>query len=393
MTWIKGNLGDLTTILSGTTPKSEVKAFWNGAHTWITPTDLGKLKGFLIQNSERTITDEGVRSSNLSLIPIGSVVMSSRAPIGHLGIAGKEFYTNQGCKSFVCGPKIDGEFLYFTLLHRMKDIQELGSGATFVEVSKSALQDFEISYPDSIKEQRQIASQLKSQLAEVEKARKAVEEQIKEVHILLNQTLAVIFSELDFTPKHKIGDFAETTSGSTPSRSQKNYWEPPDIPWIKTGEVAFRPITKSEEYISNKALEECSLRLLPMNSVLVAMYGQGKTRGQSAILKIEGTINQACFAILPNETWEPEFLYLWLRYSYQKLRELSADRGGNQANLNGSLMNSFEVPAPPKSRQKEIVNKINISLEEITIIKERCEASLIEIGSLYYSLLSHAFKY
>ena len=149
------------------------------------------------------------------------------------------------------------------------------------------------------------------------------------------------------------GDYAQTTSGSTPARGKKDYWQPAEIPWVKTAEVTFRSITSAEESISKIALAECSLTLLPPNTVLVAMYGQGKTRGQSAILEISATINQACFAILPNETWVPEFLHLWLTANYQNLRGLSEGRGGNQANLNGALLNALKVPAPTKQPPAE----------------------------------------
>jgi len=391
MTWIKDKLGNITTIISGTTPKSEVKAYWNGAHVWITPSDLGKLKDIFIYSSDRLISDEGAKSCNLSLVPKGAVVMSSRAPIGHLGIAGGDLFTNQGCKSFLCKPPIDSEFLYFMLLHRMNDIQGIGSGATFLEVSKTAIANFEISFPDSIKKQKQIANRLKSQLSEVEKARKALEEQLKDIESLHFITLENIFDELINYKKHKLGDFAITTSGSTPSRSQKDYWEPAEIPWIKTAEVSFSNITVPEEYISKKALKECSLMLLPRDTVLVAMYGQGKTRGQSAILKIEATINQACFAILPNDTWEPEFLYYWFRKSYKFLRNLSADRGGNQSNLNGALMKSLSIPAPSKFKQREIIKRIESAIKEIDAIRNYCTEMLLDIKLLPDFLLNSAF--
>ncbi len=391
MTWIKDKLGNITSILSGTTPNSEEKTYWNGSHVWITPTDLGKLEDILIYSSERLISEEGVKSCNLSLVPRGAVVMSSRAPIGHLGIAGVDLFTNQGCKSFVCTSSIDNEFLYYLLKLRKKDIQGMGSGATFPEVSKGALENFEIVFPENIQDQKKITEQLKAQLAEVEKARKAIEIQLQDVEKLFLQTLEDIFSGLETYKKLKIGDYAPTTSGSTPSRGQKDYWEPAEIPWIKTGEVAFSHITKSEEFVSQKALKECSLQLLPTDTVLVAMYGQGKTRGQAAILKIEATINQACFAVLPNDTWEPEFLFYWFRSSYGFLRKLSADRGGNQSNLNGGIMKSLSVPAPSKPIQREIAQKINTRIVEINKTKTSCELNYNEIKVLPEILLKKAF--
>src|SRR5690606_34292514 len=141
--WTTASLGDVTQILSGTTPDSGNAAFWGGAHVWVTPTDLGKLKTMTIADSVRRISDEALRGGALPLIPKRSVVMSSRAPIGHLAIAGCDLYTNQGCKSFVSGEDLDPEFLFCNLYYRMREIQALGSGATFVEVSKSALESFQ----------------------------------------------------------------------------------------------------------------------------------------------------------------------------------------------------------------------------------------------------------
>ena len=179
-----------------------------------------------------------------------------------------------------------------------------------------------------------------------------------------------------------LGDYAQTTSGSTPARGKKDYWQPAEIPWVKTAEVTFRSITSAEESISKIALAECSLTLLPPNTVLVAMYGQGKTRGQSAILEISATINQACFAILPNETWVPEFLHLWLTANYQNLRGLSEGRGGNQANLNGALLNALKVPAPNKTIQRQIAARLKAQLAEVDKARQAAEAQLRDASLL-----------
>ena len=188
-----------------------------------------------------------------------------------------------------------------------------------------------------------------------------------------------------------LGDYAQTTSGSTPARGKKDYWQPAEIPWVKTAEVTFRSITSAEESISKIALAECSLTLLPPNTVLVAMYGQGKTRGQSAILEISATINQACFAILPNETWVPEFLHLWLTANYQNLSGLSEGRGGNQANLNGALLNALKVPAPNKTIQRQIAARLKAQLAEVDKARQAAEAQLRDAHTLYSAVLKEIF--
>ena len=265
------------------------------------------------------------------------------------------------------------------------------TGSRMPRADMDALLGFEVVIHDSDIEQRQIAARLKAQLAEVETARQAAQVQLNDSRLLRTRLLKELFAVLDAAPKKILGDYAETTSGSTPSRSNKQYWQPEEIAWVKTGEVAFAPITTTEEAISKTALAECSLSLLPPKTILVAMYGQGKTRGQSAILEIPAATNQACFAILPNDTWEPDFLYLWLKSSYQDLRNLSADRGGNQSNLNGALLKALKVPAPSKSEQQHIVARIQDAMTEIDAVENSSKVALEDINRLPSRILSQAF--
>ncbi len=121
------------------------------------------------------------------------------------------------------------------------------------------------------------------------------------------------------------------------------------------------------------------------------MYGQGKTRGQSAVLEVEATINQACFAILPNDTFESDYLQYWLRLSYDSLRTMSEARGGNQSNLNGALLNDFEVPLIPRDRQRVIANHIKTALNEVNGLRQAIENQSHEIEVLPARLLAQAF--
>jgi type I restriction enzyme, S subunit len=286
--------------------------------------------------------------------------------------------------------KIDTEFIYFWFLFRLVENDKHATGAIFRNLTTDQIKTFVVPiFPRN--KQRQIAARLKAQLAEVETARQAVQAQLSDTRLLRARMLKAFFAELDEVPKKKLGDYAETTSGSTPSRGNKQYWQPAEVAWVKTGEVAFAPIIATEEAISKTALAKCSLSLLPPKSILVAMYGQGKTRGQSAILEIPATTNQACFAILPNDTWEPDFLYLWLKSSYQDLRDLSEDRGGNQANLNGALLKALEVPAPSKTEQQHIVARIQAAMTEIDAMENSSKAALEDINWLPGRVLAEAF--
>jgi type I restriction enzyme S subunit len=207
MSKITALLGEVTEIISGTTPESAVAKYWNGEFVWVTPTDLGKNSDIYFSDSERKITEAGLKSCNLKKVSQGAIVMSSRAPIGHLAIAGCELYTNQGCKSFVpFNDVLDSEFLFYLLSYRMPDIQALGSGATFLEVSKASLENLEITFPKSLTAQKQIGTKLKAQLAEVETARKALEMQLQDIKNLVSQLKNQMFLKLEDAERVPFGD-------------------------------------------------------------------------------------------------------------------------------------------------------------------------------------------
>lgn len=292
------------------------------------------------------------------------------------------------------GHELDPDYLFCFVQSSafIKPLVDLTKGALYPAVTDKQVFAQEIPWIP-LDEQRQIAARLKAQLAEVETARKAAQAQADDIALLRTRVLSDALATLDGVPLKVLGDHAPTTSGTTPSRGNKAYWSPAEIPWVKTGEVVFAPITQTEEAVSRKALAECSLMLLPPKTVLVAMYGQGKTRGQSAILEVQATTNQACFAILPNDTWTPEFLFHWLMVNYQNLRSLSEGRGGNQANLNGAMLKALEVPAPSPNQQKEWVKRIQSVLTEVDAMQQANQSTLDELAALPQRLLAQAFDH
>ena len=393
LNWRRTPLGKVCKIVGGSTPNSGVERYWGGEIIWVTPTDLGRNEGIYVSSSERRITQEGYESCGSELVPAGSVVMSSRAPIGHVAIARVELCTNQGCKTFVPSDKVDSLFVYFALRHAMRGIRELGSGATFSEVSKSQLEAFEISLPD-VTEQKRIAAILNEQMAAVEKACAAAEAQHKCAQELTASILRSVFDSADAQgwPRKSIGEFAETTSGATPSRGNAAYFGGA-VPWIKTGELRDNLIESAQERVTELALAECSLPLLPEGTLLIAMYGQGQTRGRTGLLSIPATTNQACFAILPApSSFEPRFLQYWFRHSYQRLRRETEGRGGNQPNLNGILLRNLQAPLPPVSEQRQIADALDRELLAAEKISEAVEQNVSTVDALPAVLLRRAFS-
>lgn len=155
-----------------------------------------------------------------------------------------------------------------------------------------------------------------------------------------------------------IGEKARVRSGSTPSRSNDKFWIDGTVPWVKTSEVCFSKITETEEKITEEALKLTSLHLEPINSILVAMYGQGGTRGRCAILGIEATMNQACAAILGKQgEINQEYLFYYLSFQYNELRTIG--HGSNQTNLNGNLLRAFFIKLPSYKEQVIIAYSFN----------------------------------
>jgi type I restriction enzyme S subunit len=131
-------------VVGGATPKSGVRDFWDGDIAWVTPKDLADLDGKFIHDTPRKITQGGLNSCSAELLPPDSVLFSSHAPIGHVAINTRPMATNRGFKSFVPGEKLDPSFLYWWLKANRSQLEQLGNGATFEEVSKAVVERIEI---------------------------------------------------------------------------------------------------------------------------------------------------------------------------------------------------------------------------------------------------------
>lgn len=134
--WSESSIGELAQIVSGGTPKSSVSNYWDGGVAWCTPTDITRQKGRFLCTTERTISQEGLEHSAAQLLPVGSLLLCTRATIGEVKIATRPIATNQGFKSLVPRTRVSGEYLYYKILTLKDDLAAKGTGSTFLEVSK-----------------------------------------------------------------------------------------------------------------------------------------------------------------------------------------------------------------------------------------------------------------
>lgn len=155
--WEYKKLGDVCTVVGGCTPKTDNVEYWNGNLNWFTPAEISNSKYY--SSSERKITEKAVNDTGLTLMPPGTVLLTSRAPIGKVGILTDYSYCNQGFKNLICGNQIFNEYLYYTLIHFNNVIKDKGRGATFKEISKTITESIYIPVP-SMEVQEQIVAEL-----------------------------------------------------------------------------------------------------------------------------------------------------------------------------------------------------------------------------------------
>jgi type I restriction enzyme S subunit len=361
---------------------------------------LGVLDEPFITGSARTLTESGYASCGAQMLPVGAVVMSSRAPIGHLGIAAVPLCTNQGCKSFVPGPEVDSDFLYLSLRHVMPAIQRLGSGAVFAEVSKSKLEAFEIELPP-VDDQRRIAAAVRQQLARV---RTAAEAQAA-AHEAAGQLLPALLREAFPLPtpvsaqttlaKQPSGwawrlltSVARLESGHTPSRLRPEWWGG-DVPWLALpdiraldGKLAYG----TTEYTNPLGIAHSSARILPAHTVVmsrtasvgfVTMMGRPMATSQDFV-------NWVCGPDL-----DPFFLAYALRASRTYLRGLSS--GAVHKTIYMPTLHALQVCMPPLNEQRRIVAALDARIAEAERLRAALAARLAEIETLPASILRAAF--
>lgn len=143
--WVK--IKAVAEVVGGSTPKTDRAEYWDGGFNWVTPAEL-KEDDYIVTKTQRTLTEDGINSCSLRRLPIGTVLLSSRAPIGKVAIAGIEMYCNQGFKNLICSRELNPLYIYALLKYNSNYLNSLGRGATFKEISKSIVENIYIPVPE-----------------------------------------------------------------------------------------------------------------------------------------------------------------------------------------------------------------------------------------------------
>jgi type I restriction enzyme S subunit len=381
--WEIVNLGNvIMDIGDGGTPSTKIKEYFQGNIPWVNIEDIRKD----IHDTRRHLSESGLKHSSAKLWPEGTIIFSFGASIGKVGIARVKLCTKQGIAGIVPDPhRINNEFLYYVLLKQSKKIKKIGKGmgSTITEIRPSKLVKLVVFPLPSPLEQQNIAKILSTVDHAIEKVDEVIAktERLKKglMHELLTKGIGhkeFKETEIGKIPKTwqitTIGEKCEVGTGGTPSRKHHEYFNG-RIPWVKSTEVDYNIITKTEEHITELGLQNSNAKVYPAGTLIIAMYGQGVTRGKCAILGIDAAVNQACAAITPKEPdcLHIPYLYYWCQFKYEQIRSLA--QGANQSNLNLSLIRSIKIALPPVLEQQEIAETLYTIDEKLEIDKKEKE--------------------
>lgn len=386
--WSVKSLKNIVVIVNGSTPKSGVEEYWDGNINWITPTDLSQKSGVYLNDSQRKITNKGLDSCGTSLVPENTVILSTRAPIGSLAIAGTQSCTNQGCKSLVVRNKESSLFLYYYLSISTSSLNNLGRGSTFLELSTEDLASFKVPMPNvGI---GTVVSFLDHETAKIDNL---IEKQQQLIELLKEKRQAVIshavtkglnpdvpmkdsgIEWLGDVPAHwdicflkfKCYTITDGAHISPDTNEGKHYFV--SIKDIKKGIIDFNNslLTSSASY---KYLVETGCK--PFSGDI--LFSKDGTIGQTAIVsdEVDFVVASSLIIIRPdNEKVLPSFMDLLLQSSLVKEQVESFVKGAALRRLSIQNLEKVFGVFPTMSEQQKISDYINAQLNRLDVLESK----------------------
>jgi len=377
--WSTAAIGDVAEIVSGATPKTGDAAYWDGGVPWATPRDLSCLEGPTIALTERTLTSAGLASCAASLLPAGSVLLSSRAPIGHVAINTVPMATNQGFKSLVPHRGLlEAKYAYHWLRANTAYLESLGNGATFKELSKAALSRVSIPLPP-MEEQLRIAAILDQADALRAKRREA----LAAVKALTRSIFVSVFGHPLVNdrgwPERELQGLGRVVTGKTPPTAEQAMFGGP-IPFVTPGDLGSgRP--------PKRTLTEAGAthsRVVRRGATLVCCIGA--TIGKVGRAECASAFNQQINAVEWNEAVHDAYGYASLEFRRGVIA--AAGTSTTLPLLNKSGFQRLRIPVPPSELQLEYARQVRLAERVAT----DHSTQLDQFDVLFASLQDRAFK-
>jgi type I restriction enzyme S subunit len=395
---------DVATVVAGGTPTRGVAAYYGGSIPWIKTLDLNC--GTVV-TSEECITMEGLRSIRGGINPPGTVMVAmygGAGTIGKSGVLGVAAATNQAVASILPNPAaFDSEFLHYQLMHLRGEWMQFSQGnRKDPNINKSVVEDMLIWLPEDTDVQRSIATDLKAQLAEADRARQAASEQREGAEALLVALYRKAF--VDVVPVavpptfgdppidwqwHKLTDVARLESGHTPSRSRSDWWGG-DVSWISLTEIRAldgRWVESTRLRTNAAGIANSAARILPRGTVC---YSRTASVGFVAVMAKPMATSQDFANWVCGDALDPEFLMHALIRARKELRDLAT--GATHKTIYMPTLESFHVCAPDVDAQRRIVRDLKQRLTEASALRAALEAQQEELAMLPQRLLAQAFE-
>jgi type I restriction enzyme S subunit len=382
-TWQETTLGDIAEVVGGGTPSTTKSEYWDGDIVWLTPTEVTALDGKTISESKRMITDSGLRNSGARILPRGTVVLTSRASIGFVAIAGTELTTNQGFQSLVPSDAVDKHFLMYWIQLNRSEFESRSAGSTFKEISKTNVKSMQIALP-SIAEQKRIVDVVTS----IDHYINALEQQIVTVLLAKSSLLEdQLGQEFAGAKQVKLGDVLEISRGGSPRPIQSYLTDSNDgLNWIKIGDASnsTKYIYETKQKIKREGLAK-TRQVFPGDFLL----SNSMSFGRPYIMRTEGCIHDG-WLLLGNVSkhFDEDFLYNLLRSSLIQAKFSSQAAGSGVKNLNIDIVSDVEITLPSIPDQRKIAELLNSFDAQELALEDLLSKALAMRNALLGDLLS-----
>ena len=387
--WQTKRLGETCEVVNGGTPKTGVPEYWDGQHRWITPAEMGKRLSPYVSETERMISDLGLRNSSAQMLPPHSVILSSRAPIGHLVINTELMATNQGCKGLIPRNQLQHKFLYYYLISIVDLLNSLGTGATFKELSGGKLKEVQVPVPP-LAEQQRIVGLLDEAFDGLATAKANAEKNLQNARALFESHLQSVFTQRGpGWVEKKLEEIGKTQTGSTPKTSdQSNYGD--YISFVKPGDFnTDGTLDYDKDGLSKSGAE--GARIVPAGSVLMVCIGA--TIGKCGYCDQDVTTNQQVNALTPSDGSSNRFIYYQMLTETFQRKVIHASGQATLPIINKSKWSALSVWLPPKiAEQEKIAAKFDALVEETQRLARIYERKHTALEALKKSLLHQAFS-
>jgi type I restriction enzyme S subunit len=392
--WDDKRLADCCEIVNGGTPKSSVVAYWGGEHSWVTPAEMGGLASPYLGTTRRTLTDAGLKNSSARLLPPQSVILSSRAPIGHLVINTVPMATNQGCKGLVPKAGLEALFLYYCLLGMVPQLDAMGTGATFKELSAGKLKEVCIPVPP-LPEQRRIVAILDEAFEGIAAAKANAEKNLRNAKEVFEAWLRAVFYERrpewpDKLLKEVCGFENGDRGKNYPNRSE---YVDAGIPWINTGHIQPDGTLSINEmnFISKEKYESLRSGKIQPGDLVYCL--RGATLGKTALVEpyTVGAIASSLVILRPAQSLNSRFLYYFLTSPVGQGLIRGYENGAAQPNLGAKSVAKYRMPTPSPAEQQRFVKLLDDVSGETSRLTGIYKQKLTALDALKASLLHQAF--